>query len=279
MTRTSNGKRRPAELETAGAQGAEDGGAALRVELSGSVLRVTINRPGVRNALSRATIAELKAVFDSQARNQDLKIAILTGEGDRAFAAGGDLKDLQAVQTLDQATAMAEDAKSAFQAIRSFPVPVIAALNGDALGGGAELAVACDMRVADAHARIGFIQGRLNITTAWGGGHDLIRILGAPKALRLLSRSEMLDAKTAHSLGLIDCVAKQGESLEAALERFCKPILDQASHVLRAFKAMASEAKNANRNVIDRLETKHFGDAWIHDDHWAAADRLLSKKA
>ncbi len=173
---------------------------------------------------------------------------------------------------------MANDAKSAFQAIRDFPVPVIAALNGDALGGGAELAVACDMRVAAAHVRIGFIQGRLNVSTAWGGGHDLIRLLGPAKALRLLSRSELLDARTAHAAGLVDCVAEDGESLDAAVERFSGPIVSQAPQVLRAFKALTREAKNAGRDTLDRLETERFAGTWVHDDHWTAADRLLAKK-
>ena len=169
---------------------------------------------------------------------------------------------------------MANLAKSAFQAIRDFPMPVIAALNGDALGGGAELAVACDMRVADSHVRIGFVQGTLKITTAWGGCNDLVRILGPSRALRLLSRCEMLDARTAFELGLVDFVAAEGQNFEDALAEFTKPISGQSRHVLNAFKALVHGVKNSARNSIDSLETAHFAESWVHDDHWAAANKL-----
>ena len=111
----------------------------LRVEITDAVLNVTISRPEKRNALDRRTISELRTVFLDAADRDDILFAVLTGAENKSFAAGGDFKDLAAVQTFAQATEMANLAKSAFQAIRDFPVPVIAALNGDALGGGAEL--------------------------------------------------------------------------------------------------------------------------------------------
>ena len=160
--------------------------ANVRVETRDAVMTVTIERPEKRNALSRAVLAELAAAFTDGARDESLKAAVVTGAGDISFAAGGDLRDLEQVRTLKDAAAMAEGAKQAFETIRRFPVPVVAALNGDALGGGAELAVACDFRVFAHHARIGFVQGRLNISTAWGGGVDLMRLVGPAIGLRLL---------------------------------------------------------------------------------------------
>ncbi|MCH8238351.1 MAG: enoyl-CoA hydratase/isomerase family protein, partial [Proteobacteria bacterium] len=141
--------------------------ATLKTDSQDGVITVTIDRPGKRNALSREVLAELAEIFTAAARDDGLKAAVVTGAGDKCFAAGGDLKDLASVRTLNDARAMADDAKQAFEAIRRFPVPVVAALNGDALGGGAELAVACDFRVFAHHARIGFVHGRLNIPTAW----------------------------------------------------------------------------------------------------------------
>lgn len=243
----------------------------------GDVLRVTINRPEARNALSDDTLEALRQTFRHHAADSTLRLAVLRGSGDKAFAAGGDLKKLMAVQTHAQATNMADTAKAALQAIRDFPVPVIAAINGDALGGGGELAVACDMRVALNTVRVGFIQGRLAISPAWGGSNDLIRIVGPARALRLLSRAELLDMATAESLGLIDCVSEGGETVDDAVNRFIAPMLKMAPQVMRSFKALTHRAKNTDRADADRLETELLADNWVHDDHWAAADKLLKK--
>jgi len=156
---------------------------AVLVAPADGILRVTINRPEKRNALSRAVLDELGQVFAGHAPDEALRVAVLTAAGSHSFAAGGDLLDLAAVRTREGAAAMATQARTALDAIRRFPVPVVAALNGVALGGGAELAVACDLRIAAAHAGIGFVQGRLNIVTAWGGGIDLMRLLGPARGL------------------------------------------------------------------------------------------------
>lgn len=250
----------------------------LQVEVVDRVLRVTINRPEKRNALSRAVLAELQEVFTAHAADEGLCLAVLRGAGDTSFAAGGDLRDLSTVRTEADATRMAEEAKAALHAVRSFPVPVIAALNGDALGGGAELALACDLRVAAAHARIGFMQGRLNISTAWGGGVDLLRLVGTARGLRLLGRGEVLDARAALDAGLVDAVAAPGESLEAALQEFVAPFLVQAPRVLRAFKALAAAVRRGEgRAGLDALETRLFAATWVHEDHWTAAEKLLAR--
>ena len=180
---------------------------AVLVAPADGILRVTINRPEKRNALSRAVLDELGQVFAGHAADEALRVAVLTAAGSHSFAAGGDLRDLAAVRTREGAAAMATQARTALDAIRRFPVPVVAALNGVALGGGAELAVACDLRIAAAHAGIGFVQGQLNIATAWGGGIDLMRLLGPARGLAVLGRSEVLGAAQAHALGLVDAVA------------------------------------------------------------------------
>jgi enoyl-CoA hydratase len=241
------------------------------------ILRVTVNRPEKRNALSRAVLETLRNVFTDHA-GEKLKVAVLTGAGDKSFAAGGDLKDLSVLRSLDEARGLAEQAKSALNAIRNFPVPVIAALNGDAMGGGAELAVACDFRISDSHARIGFVQGRLNISTAWGGGIDLMRLVGPGKALDLMCGSSMLNAEEAQQIGLVDRIAEEDEDLDHRVANFLQPYLLQVPQVLRAFKALAIGARRGfSRAEMDELETRNFAAAWVHDDHWAAADVLLSK--
>jgi enoyl-CoA hydratase len=251
----------------------------LLVEHDGPLLRVTINRPEKRNALSRAVLDEIAAVFSQHSSDADLRAVVLTGAGDISFAAGGDLKDLATVRSAEAATTMSRDARLALNAVATFPVPVIAALNGDALGGGAELAVACDFIIAPASSRIGFIQGKLNISTAWGGGVQLMQRVGSVRALRLLARTELLDARQAADIGLIDAVAEADQSLEEALQEFCQPLLAQAPQVLRAFKALAlAHANGQDAQTLAAIETQHLVETWTHEDHWRAAEKVLNRR-
>jgi enoyl-CoA hydratase len=172
---------------------------------------------------------------------------------------------------------MSQDAHSALDAVRRFPVPVVAALNGDALGGGAELAIACDFRVAASHSRIGFIQGRLNISTAWGGGVDLLGLVGAARALRMLARSEIMSAPQAQADGLIDVVGAARGSLDEAVNSFIEPMRAQVPQVARAFKELARGARaRLPQAELDAIETRNLLATWLHPDHWAAADKVLS---
>lgn len=251
----------------------------LLVSVQGALLRVTINRPEKRNPLSRAVLAELGEVFRRHAEDDAISAAIVTGAGDRSFAAGGDLRDLEQVRTPEEARGLFDLGNGAFNAIRRFPVPVIAALNGLALGGGAELAVACDVRVAAAHARIGFVQGTLNIPTAWGGGSDLAAILGPARALQLLAEARILDAAEAAQWGLVDCVCPEDEPFDAFVARFVARWLKQRPQVMRAFKWQAAARKlGLPRAAADEHDREHFARAWCHDEHWAAAKGVLEKE-
>ncbi len=248
----------------------------LIVDLNDQILTVTINRPQKRNALSLAVLEELRQIFTAYANQQTLRVAVLRGAEEKNFAAGGDLRELSAIRSRDEIVTVTIQAKATLDAVRNFPLPVIAALNGDALGGGAELAVACDFRVLAAQAHIGFIQGKLNICTAWGGGIDLLQRVGPAVGLRLLSRSELVDAPTACSIGLADAAAKPGQSLDDLLQEFLAPMLQQNPQVMRAFKALSLRVRAGRpRSELEALETNLFCDAWIHDDHWAVADKLL----
>lgn len=249
------------------------------VSVEDGFLRVTINRPGKRNPLSRAVLARLREVFEAH-RDADLSLALVTGAGDLSFAAGGDLRDLEQVRTPDEARALFDLGNGAMNAIRAFPVPVIAALNGYAIGGGAELAIACDMRIAAAHAKIGFVQGTLNIPTAWGGGSDLVATLGPARGLALLCSSRVLTAQEAQAIGLIESVANDGESFGNFVERFAAPMRRQRPQVMRAFKSQAVAARlGLPRGETDLRDREFLAHAWCHPDHWDAAGRILRKEA
>lgn len=240
------------------------------------VLHITINRAEKRNALSRALLAALGELFASYRDAKSLKVAVLTGAGDKSFAAGGDLRDLASIRTIAGAEEMCVNNKAALEAMRWFPVPVVGALNGDAIGGGSELAMACDFRVAASHARIGFIQPKLNITTAWGGAADLFSRVGPGKALDILCRADIYGPAEAQTLGLVDAVADADEPLAQAVERFIAPYLKQVPQILRTYKALViAHRKGMSRAELDKLETRLLAENWVHEDHWAVADNLL----
>jgi enoyl-CoA hydratase len=250
----------------------------LHSRLHEGLLEVVINRPEKRNALSQAVLAELGAVFAAHAGNESIVAATLTGAGERCFAAGGDLKEFDGLRAADEVRRMIEVSSAALDAIRNFPVPVIGLLNGDALGGGAELAVACDMRVFAAHARMAFVQGTLCISPAWGGGADLVRLVGDSRALTLLARADLVDATTAERLGLADAVAPPGQDFAAFTAEFLAPIRTRKPQVMRAFKAIAAAARRgAGAAELREVEATHLLQTWLHPDHWAAADAVLAR--
>ena len=235
-----------------------------------------INRPDKHNPLSVEVLQQIAAALSAAADQAHVRCAVLRGAGERYFAAGGDLRKLAEVRTAEETAATMEASRTALDVVRAFPLPVIALVNGDALGGGAELAVACDMRLVRAGARIGFIQGRLNICSAWGGGPDLFSLVGRSRALRMATRAELVDASTALSWGLVDEVCPD-DRLEASLDDFVAPILRQAPLVLRAWKLQAQAARSLlpydDRRAMERdLIVK----TWTHDDHWRSVERVLT---
>jgi len=247
----------------------------ILVESAGRVLRVTLNRPRPHNALSRSMLSTLKGVFERSRAVEDLACVVLTGAGERYFAAGGDLRDLASVREEADVVKMAEASRAALDAVRNFPLPVIAVLNGDAIGGGAELAVACDFRLMREGAHVGYVQGRLAISSGWGGGTDLVDLVGPARALRMMTRAELVSADTACAWGLADAVFPV-TGLDAALEDFVQPIVAQASLVLRSFKAQAIAARRGLPYAERRAaEQAAFVATWIHSDHWSAVDRIL----
>ena len=240
------------------------------------VLSVTIDREEKRNALSLDVLGEIRSVFESCSSDGAIKAATVTGSGRKSFAAGGDLDELDAVRTANDTRNMAVTAKAALDAVRNFPVPVVAVLNGTALGGGAELAMACDFRLAAPGSGIGFLQGTLNIPTAWGGGLDLMERIGSAPALRLLATARVLTAPEALEIGVVDALMDESRPLDECVGDFLAPILAREPHVLRAMKALRLAArKNVLRGLAD-LETRHFVDCWTDDAHWQAADAVRS---
>jgi enoyl-CoA hydratase/carnithine racemase len=252
----------------------------LLVGRDDGVMSVVLNRPDRHNPLSRAVLAALQDAMQQASSDDTLRCVLLRGAGNGYFAAGGDLRDLSSVRSTAETEVMVVEARGALDAVRECPVPVIAVINGDALGGGAELAVACDLRIMAAHARIGYMHGRLNVSTGWGGGTDLFDLVGRARALRMLSRAEMVHAADALAWGLADAVAPSEADLDAFAAGFIEPMRRQSPRLMRAYKAQAlARRRGDDREARRTAEMRDFIDSWIHDDHWQAVERILSRSS
>jgi enoyl-CoA hydratase len=187
----------------------------LLFDVRDRVATITINRPEKLNALDDATIAELGAAIDEVVARADIGGAIVTGAGAKAFVAGADISQLATQGSLD-GRARAMVGQRIFSRFEQSPKPVIAAVNGFALGGGLELALACHLRLASDNAKLGFPEVKLGIGPGYGGTQRLPRLIGRGRALQLILTAEMVDAAEAYRIGLVNKVVPAGELLGAA---------------------------------------------------------------
>ena len=188
----------------------------LLIQDDNGILILTINRPQALNALNTQTMLELRHFFSEDAPHREgLKGIIITGAGEKAFVAGADIKEFLALNA-SAGAAMAQRGQDTFFLIERFPKPVIAAVNGFALGGGCELAMACHLRVASENAKFGQPEVNLGIIPGYGGTQRLVQYLGKTKALELLMTADMISASEALQLGLVNYVTPPGEEIAKA---------------------------------------------------------------
>lgn len=186
----------------------------LTLAVAERIATITVNRPDKLNALNDETMAALGAAIDEVRRREEVGGAIITGAG-RAFVAGADIAELQRKSPLE-AYDLSRRGQAIFRHIEMLPKPVIAAVNGFALGGGCELAMACHVRLASEHARFGQPEVKLGLLPGYGGTQRLPRLVGAGRALQLLLTGETIDATEALRIGLVNAVVPAGELLDAA---------------------------------------------------------------
>ena len=242
-------------------------------EAGGGLLKLTLNRPRQHNALSFALLDELRGCLEGYAANASVKCVILGGAGGRSFCAGGDLHELDGMRSLEQARKISRIGRRALDAVRCFPVPVAAALNGAALGGGAELALACDVVLAASHVRLGFLQANLNLMTAWGGAADVIARCGSARGMKHLLEARQMTAKEALSAGLIDEVCGEDETVEQLALAWAETMTARSVAVLRGQKALAVTARRRLQEALAEPEERHMAQAWTDPEHWEAVRR------
>ena len=247
----------------------------LLLEEADGIIRVTINRPQALNALNTDTMRDLEQLFGTDlAERTDFTGVILTGAGDKAFVAGADIKEFIGVAQEGSGAAMAKRGQDIFALIENFPRPVIALVNGFALGGGCELAMACHMRVAYDTARFGQPEVNLGIIPGYGGTQRLNQLIGKGKAMELTLTGNMLNAKEAHQLGLVNYALPAAEA-EAKATEMLKTISGKGpiaiSESIRAINAYY-------RNSDYAAEAEAFGRASGAKDFLEGASAFVEKR-
>lgn len=207
----------------------------LIYKIEDGICTITINRPEKLNALNIETISELSTAFAEAEASKEVFGIILTGEGPKAFVAGADIAEFSNF-TVEQAKAMSEKGHDTFDQIENCSKPVIAAINGFALGGGCELSMACHMRIAATNARFGQPEVNLGIIPGYGGTQRLVRLVGKGKATELLLTGDAINADEAKSLGLVNYVVEPGDLLSKAKEILAKIALKSPLAVAQILK-------------------------------------------
>lgn len=235
----------------------------------------TINRPDKRNAISYEVMDGLKEALKVSSEGSN-KVLVITGAGDRAFCSGGDLSVFHKLKTEEEAYRMLSRMSEILLKLFFHPKPTVALLNGTAVGGGCELASACDYRIASEHAKAGFIQGTLAITTGWGGGTFLSEKLSQPNAMKMLMEATLYDAEQLKGLGFIQAII-EGDPLEGC-NFFLENMLMLELEVLMAYKSIYIQ-KWGNLDIEERVneEVHKCAVLWEGEAHHRQVLKFLNK--
>lgn len=249
----------------------------LHLDLNQNIATVTLDRPKVMNALNRGLFNDLEAVFLELAGNPEIRAVILIGAGEKAFAAGADINELSVVNA-NQGQALAARGQAVFDLIENCGKPVIAAINGFALGGGCELAMACTIRIASDRARLGQPEVKIGLIPGYGGSQRLPRLVGKGAALKMLLTGEMVSAVEALRIGLVDEVVSAEDLLPRA-QSLATSIAANAPLAVRS----CIEAVNAGFDLplaaALELEASRFGLACGTEDKAEGTAAFLGKRA
>jgi enoyl-CoA hydratase len=247
----------------------------LTLTVADRVATITVNRPEKLNALNDATIAELGDAIDEARTREDVGGVILTGAG-RAFVAGADISELSSQGPI-AARALARRGQEVFRRFETSPKPTIGAVNGFALGGGCELAMACHIRVASEQAKFGQPEVKLGVLPGYGGTQRLPRLVGKGRALQLLLTGEMIDAQEALRIGLVNRVVPAAE-LTAAAEGMLRQMLGNAPLALAACIEAVDRGLDMPLEEAMVLEATHFGFLAATEDMGEGTRAFLEKR-
>jgi enoyl-CoA hydratase/carnithine racemase len=248
----------------------------LRVEIARGVATIAIDRPQARNALALRTMAEVDDAL-TEVERTSARVLVIRGAGDKAFCAGGDLKELEHMRSGDEAAAMARQMRATLDRITALAIPVVGALNGDAFGGGAELALACDFRIAAAHARIGFTQISLGLMPAWGASERLAALVGRSQALHMLLTGRVFMSAEAIDAGLVDEVVSS-EQFDARVAAVARSIAAAPPAAVAGIKRSVDAVRPHRHPELADGAVKTFTKTWVAPAHWRAVERMEKRR-
>lgn len=248
----------------------------ILIEKQDAIAIVTINRPTKLNALNKATIQELHDGFKSLNEDKSVKAIIVTGSGEKAFVAGADISEFAHFSVEEGGNLAAQGQALLFDFVQNLETPIIAAVNGFALGGGLELAMSCHFRVASDNAKMGLPEVTLGVIPGYGGTQRLAQLVGKGRAMEMIMTAGMIEAETAKNYGLVNHVVAQSELLE-----FAKGIASKITKNSSVAIAKAIQAVNAN--YVDgingyQVEIENFGACFGTEDFKEGTTAFLEKR-
>ena len=248
----------------------------ILVSVADKIGCITVNRPQVLNAIDRQSVTELQAAFDQLLTDDAARVIVLTGAGERAFISGGDIRD-EILMDANESYLFSRLGHRLIQTMETSPKPVIAAINGYALGGGMELILGCDFRIAAENARFGVPEIKLGTTCGFGGTTRLPRIIGRTKAKELLMQGGMMDAAEAFQFGLLNKVVPQGE-LMAETMKMAAALSKMSAFSLAMSKRMVDWSMDAPLGLANQMESGVFSMAGMKKDKIEGMQAFIDKR-
>ncbi|MCL7988331.1 enoyl-CoA hydratase-related protein [Sphingobacterium sp. lm-10] len=248
----------------------------IKIQLLDQTALLEIDRPKYLNALNRETLEEIEHAFQHELlSNTDIRGVIITGAGEKAFVAGADIKEFMKYST-EEGMALAKWGHGVMNRIYTFPKPVIAAINGYALGGGLELALACHMRVASNSAKMGLPEVSLGLIPGYGGTQRLTQLVGRGKALEMILSGEMIDAEDANQWGLVNYTTNSDELISKTTD-LLKKMYGKSAHAIAAAIKAVNAGLGKDTDGYEE-EIRSFGESFGTPDFHEGVDAFLTKR-
>ena len=248
----------------------------VQLTVNEGIATLVINRPKQLNALNKQTLAEISEAFESMRNDDGVKVVIMTGSGEKAFVAGADIKEFADFSGVQGSELAKTGHMTVFNSIEEFSKPVIAAINGFALGGGLELAMAAHVRIASDNARMGLPETSLGVIPGYGGTQRLPQLIGKGRALEMIFSAKMIDAATALNYGLVNAVVPQ-EALQATAENMALGFMKN-SIVAMGYAVEAVNAGMLEGAIGYDVEVQAFGDCFETADFKEGTKAFLEKR-